>query len=246
MKTFKYCLLGAFLTQIILTVLAFQHLAWWQAILASFLLFIILIRLLVWTAKVLFMRFLRRADAETVRAANPHLLEQAQVILHSITPSAMPSQLANSLDNPFLSDVQRAEQEEEYSHLGWHAIEVTIVPNTPADPTLGRTWIPSRLALLPFDASPPSPSFKVLKGSDAIIKGERRQVYELHELSIMRNDQYQLLKDDFNSYRVEGPQRLHFIAGIPREQSLLKFLYHHVTFGRLELHLPARQTLLDA
>lgn len=243
MKKFIYCLLAALLTQIILTVLAFQHLTWWQAVLASFVLFYVLIRLLVWAAKFLFMRFLRHAEDEALRAANPHLLEKAQVILHSITPSSLPSQFTYALDDPDLTDVDRDEQDAEYGKLGWHAIEVTIVPSTPTDPNLGLTWIPSHLSLLPYDADPPASSIVQLvkRGAATAKEGDGQQRYELHELSILQNDEYHLIKDDFNNYRVEGPQRLRFIVGIPRDQSLLKFLYHRVAFGRLEIHLPTRR-----
>src|SRR5260221_3723290 len=243
MKKFIYCVLAALLAQIILTVLAFQHLAWWQAVPASFVLFFVLIRLLVWAAKFLFMRFIRRAEEQARRAANPHLLEKAQVILHSITPSAMPSQLAYALDDPTLTNADREEQEAEYGKLGWHAIEVTIVPNTPTDPNLGLNWIPSHLSLLPYDADPPRSSMIQLmkRGAASTNEGEGQRTYELHELSILRNDEFQLLTEDVNNYRVEGSQRLRFIVGIPRDQSLLKFLYHRVAFGRLELHLSTRR-----
>lgn len=247
MKKFMYCLLAALLIQIILTVLAFQHLEWWQAILASFLLFMVMVRLLVWVAKLLFVRFLRRTQEDTLRAANPHLLENAQFILHSISPSALPRHLAYALDNPDLTDAQRSEQYAEYNQLGWHEIEVTIIPNTPTDPKLGRAWRPYYLSLLPYDATPPSSSLiqLVKGGSVPTNEGDCPQTFELHDLSILRDKGFRLLQDDADIRPIEGPQRLRFIVGIPREQSLLKFLYQNVTFGRLELHVPANRPLLD-
>lgn len=244
MKKFMYCLLAALLIHIILTVLAFQHLAWWQAILASLLLFIVLFRLLVWVAKLLFIRFIRRSEEQALRMANPHLLENAQLILHSIVPSALPRQIAYALNNPDLTPQQRADQEAEYHQLAWHEIDVTIVPDSPTDSHQGRQWIPSYLTLIPIDARPATSSM-----ADGL-QGNKEQegctnTYALHDLDIYQGRDFRPLREAAENFQVEGPQRLRFTVGVPREQAVLKFAYHRATFGRLELHVPMKRALLE-
>ncbi|MFO0812367.1 MAG: hypothetical protein U0796_04060 [Gemmatales bacterium] len=246
MKKFLYCVLAAFLVQIILTVLSFQHLTWWQALLASFLLFVTQFRVLAWIAKFLFVGFLRRAEEEVKQLANPQLLDNAQIILHAIEPSPLPRQLAYALENPILTEQQRAEQAADYAGLGWHAIDVTVVPHSPTDQAASRSWQPFALSLIPIDSTPSQRSLvQMVSGRE----GETRQEdcaegYDLHELRLQYGKEFLPLHELPDGYACEGPQRLQFIVGVPKEQAVLKFAYHGVTFGRLELYVPASRSLL--
>ena len=163
-----------------------------------------------------------------------------------LNPAALPRQLAYHLEDPGLREEERDEQEAEYGKLGWHAIDVTVVPRKAEDPEASNRWQPFTLSLLPIDRKPTQHSMvEVVSGQETPHEEDSTEGYTLHELRVHYGKEFVEFRQLPEGYDMAGPQRLRFIVGVPREQAVLHFAYHGVTFGRVELHVTGGRGLLE-
>lgn len=95
--------------------------------------------------------------------------------------------------------------------LRWYLIEVTIFPDPQhAKPT--DAWNVHTLALVPSDENASGP-------------------VELYEIQVLANG----VAADPRTGTVTGPQRLRFVAGVPREVRAVQFAYGFERFGLIRL-----------
>ncbi len=196
---------------LVATIAAFVHLEWWQAILVSFGTFM----LLVYGAKLM----VRSAVARIKNFALEHFrvkcspLKGATVDVHAVR-ILPPAQAIEYEDDPMPVK------------LDWFEIDATIFPAPNAVGPM-NDWDIDGLRLVPID-EPDREPLQAAEIGDEI--GFAR-------IAIVENG----AASEPEQSKLHGPQRLRFVAGLPRGIRVWKFRYYFEQFGRVEL--PARNVL---
>ena len=204
-------LLFALFVFVVVTIAAFVYLEWWQAILVSFATFM----LLVYGAKLMVRSAVARIKnfASELFRVKSRVLRGATVDVHSVRPVPSPEEFEPE------DDAQPAE-------LDWFEIEATIFPAPNAVGPMTH-WDLDDLRLVPID----EPNREPLEAAE--IESE----IGFARIAIVENG----VASEPEQSTLHGPQRLRFVAGLPRGIRVWKFRYYFEQFGRVEL--PPRNVL---
>lgn len=235
----SFCLLGltALFIQIVVTIAAFEALAWWQAIIVSLLCFVLLARIGGLIGRHLVKRVVRYLVVDAVerfgQVANASVLENAEVVVHSVRPSPLPLTWRHVLAAQNLTGQERTNLEQQARDWAWYAFDVSVYPHSRGPVQLDShdaAWNPADLRLTPSEA-PPLSGFCAENGT-----GETTQLYDM---GIFQDGAVQPLSDErgrrLSGDGVVGPQRLQFVAGLPRTRNRWKFTYWGVAFGDIRV-----------
>jgi len=229
-----YVLLGGLFVYVTSTIAAFAYLDWWQAILVSMLVFV----LMVFISKTLLKRYVRSMGRRAQEFLNQRagVLRGATLEVHSIKPASMPKEVAENLlalEAPDDEDDDEPDPkaDQDYADRRWHTIEATIFPAPPPDTKrrTDATWDPHGLRIVPLEAK--RIEFMKFKSDE-----EETPECDLWELELIEEGSATRLADDTDS--VIGPRRLRFVVGTPPKYRLLKMQYFTEHFGRMELPSP--------
>ncbi len=219
-----YLILAALFTFIVVTVAAFVYLEWWQALLASATTFLLLV---IWT-KFYITRSLGNLKnlAKGLFDGKSSVLRNSTADIHTVKPTEIPTSVrewaakVNDRGNEEdFDDDDRADAEALLYDCQWVEIEATIFPDASQAKEM-QLWDVDDLRLVPFDA--PKSSFGN-QDDDA--------EFELHDLVVMRDGE--AVQSDDSKF--QGPQRVRFKVGVPRDVRELKFKYYFEQFGHIKL-----------
>jgi hypothetical protein len=226
MRYFFYIFLVAIIAQVVVTVAAFKYLEWWQAIPASVLFFVVLVRGLIVLGKTFFKTWVNQIGEHVGAVVNADQFRAAEVDVHSIKPTPPPARVRYALDDPDLDAEERRQMEEDYSRLAWYQFDLSIYPKPgQAKPgTPPPRWQPSWLLLVPTYGTKPEAWHEGLE--DAL---------EMHDLRMMQDGHATPVEPSGPEEGVLGSQRLQFVAGVPRDIPTLRLKYHSETFGNIKL-----------
>jgi hypothetical protein len=225
MRYFFYIFLVALVAQVVVTVAAFKYLEWWQAILASVLFFVVLVRGMMLVGKLLFKTWINQIGEQVGSFVNADQFRGAEVDVHAIKPTAPPARVRYELEDPDLDDEERRQMEANYDRLAWYQFDLSIYPK-PGEVKPGAPppqWQPSWLLLEPANA----------RKSEEWHEGFEH-AFEMHDLSLMQDGQVTPVETACQE-GVMGSQRLQFVAGVPRELRTMRLKYHTEAFGNIEL-----------
>jgi hypothetical protein len=213
-----YLTLAALFVFCLVTIAAFVYLEWWQAILASGAMFL----LLVFAAKVLIKTAIGQFGerVKDMMDAQSRVLRGATVDVHAVRQSVPPRELLDQADDPDADEYDRAEAAADLQNLKWYDVELTIFPDpAAAGPTM--YWNLHQLQLVPGNAPPPGPM-----GGD----GDDQPVTVHGIMKVEDGQEY-----DPGDGNVAGPQRVRLTAGVPHGVKELKFQYQFEQFGKIRL-----------
>ena len=215
-------LLAALFAFVVVTVAAFVYLEWWQAILASAATFL----LMIFGAKLLIRTAIGRVGefAKEMFRTKSRALQGATVDVHHIHPTSAPEeleQLADS-DDPEDDQFDRAEARAEVDENNWYEVEVTIFPD-PNSPGPMTHWDLDDLRLVPLDAPPPDPF--------GMGENEPPDEFPLRDVELIENG----VASSPDESKLQGPQRLRFVVGVPKTLRAVKFQYYFEHFGMIRL-----------
>jgi hypothetical protein len=228
MKFILYYPLFALFVFITATVAAFNYLVWWQAVIGSLFTFVALI----WVGKLyLRYRFNRMGSMfESMFKVKSQVLRGATIELHSVTQAAQPSRPAlppgeSEEEEPEDDEPWPDEDEEEAEDVAvpsrWYCIDVSIKPLAGRGPM--HHWDTDDLRLVDARARVP----EGLEDDDT----DDIDSLELQELEVQENGKFVMLEQP----KLEGPQRLRFLVGVPEGVNALKFNYYFEDFGHIPL-----------
>jgi hypothetical protein len=217
-----YLILAALFVFLVGTVAAFYYLEWWQAILASGVMFL----LIVFSAKLLIQTAIGRFGEKfkEMMDAQSRVLRGATVDVHAVRPTAPPRELLEAADDPDADEYDRAEAAADLQNLRWYEIELTVFPD-PAAAGPVKYWDLYQLQLVPGNAPPPGPM-----GAYGDDEDDPREV-TVHGVQKVEDGEAVDVEDG----NVTGPQRLRLTAGVPRGVKGLKFQYQFEQFGEVRL-----------
>ncbi len=222
MALVRLLLLGLFVF-LVVTVAAFVYLQWWQAILVSFLTFL----LLVYSAKYLIRYAVSRlgAMAADLFRIKSQVLRGATVEIHSVRPIDVPAgAIADFKENAGEDEDDEDGEVEEHADpvkLRWYEIEATIFPGTRAPGPMTH-WDIDDLRLVPAD----TPDIESPEDLEAVV-----DEVGFYRVRLIDNGE----EIDPDGPKVPGPQRLRFTAGFPPVSRDWKFRYYFEQFGRIRL-----------
>ena len=204
-------LLFALFVFVVVTIAAFVYLEWWQAILVSFATFM----LLVYGAKLMVRWAVARIKnfASELFRVKSRVLRGATVDVHTLRPVPAPEEF-------------EPEDDTQPVMLEWFEIEATIFPAPNAVGPMTH-WDLDDLRLVPID----EPNREPLEAAE--IESE----IGFARIAIVENG----VASEPQQSTLHGPQRLRFVAGLPRGIRVWKFRYYFEQFGRVEL--PPRNVL---
>lgn len=219
-----YLILAALFTFIVATVAAFVYLEWWQALLVSATTFVLLVigaRFLVYRTIGNMMNL-----AKGLFDGKSGVLRNSTADIHTVKPTEIPAsvqewaaKVSDRGNETDFDDDDRADAQALIHDSHWVEIEATIFPDASQAKGI-QLWDVDDLRLVPFDT--PESSF-----------GNRddESEFELHDLVVMREGEA-VQSDDS---KLQGPQRLRFKVGVPRDVRELKFKYYFEQFGHIKL-----------
>ena len=221
-----YLILAALFTFIVVTVAAFVYLEWWQALLASattFLLIVIGARFLVHRTIGNMMNL-----AKGMFDGKSSVLRNSTADIHSVKPTEIPksirewaAKVSDRGNDDDFDDDDRADAQALLHDSHWVEIEATIFPDASQAKEM-QLWDVDDLRLVPFDAAE-----SAFGNQDNDDDAE----FELHDLVLMRDGEA-IRSDDS---KLQGPQRVRFKVGVPRDVRELKFKYYFEQFGHIKL-----------
>jgi hypothetical protein len=224
---FFYLILAAFFVFVVSTVAAFVYLEWWQAILASAAVFILLII----GAKVLIQSAFGNLKkmAQGMMDEKSKTLRNASIEVHSVKTVKMPSEIEEEMrqvidgNNPDGDEDDEEEEPPQQDYANFHWVEVELTLFTDADEQ-GKIsgWDVSDLRIVPIDAKP----IEFMSMDD-----EESAEFDLYEIHIVKESVASVWQGD----TLHGPQRIRFTTGVPRGTRLVKMQYYFEHFGRIEL-----------
>ena len=213
----RLLLLGLFVF-LVVTVAAFVYLEWWQAILVSFLTFV----LFVYSVKYLIRYAVSRLGrmAADLFQIKSQVLRGARVEVHSVRPIEVPPGAIAEF-----TELDRDEEErEELLHpekLRWYEIEATIFPG-PGTPGPMTHWDIDDLVLVPAGTA----EIRSTEALEAVV-----DEVHFHRLILIENGE----EVEPEQSKLPGPRRLRFVAGFPPVSRDWKFRYYFEQFGRVSL-----------
>jgi hypothetical protein len=221
-----YLLLAAVFVYVTVTVAAFVYLPWWAAIPTSALTFVGLIAGGKMLGRWWIRSFVDRAG-EVIQGGfdvKSRVLRGATVDVHAVRPADPPRELVEWVRSVHEEgDVQeRADAIAQVEDRAWYQFEVTIFP----DPNAGgqtETWDLDDLRVVPAGAEPP----KVFDQED----DDGADESELHDLRVIQNGE--AVEPD--GAKFQGPQRLRFVAGVPKGVKEAQFRYYFEQFGSIRI-----------
>jgi hypothetical protein len=221
MALVRLLLLGLFVF-LVVTVAAFVYLQWWQAILVSFLTFL----LLVYSAKYLIRYAVSRLSlmAADMFRIKSQVLRGATVEVHSVRPIDVPAgAIADFKETQCEGEDEDGEVEEfpDPARLRWYEVEATIFPGTGAPGPMTH-WDIDDLRLVPAD----TPDIQSPEDLEAVV-----DEVDFYRVRLIDNGE----EIDPDGPKVPGPQRLRFTAGFPPVSRDWKFRYYFEQFGRIRL-----------
>jgi hypothetical protein len=203
--------LAGFLTFIVLTVLAFVYLEWWQAlivVLAMIVAIVMGVRLIIRSlGHMLGESMIKLFDVKS------QVLRGAEAEVHSVVPTAAP---ATDADEE--SDAPR--------DADYFRIDVTIKPAKNTGPM--NHWDLDDLRVVPSDA----PAMTMQAMSDEGV--ENIAGYSLQRVQVLIDGQFM---DDAQG-KYQGAQHIQALVGVPPHLRELKFQYYAEQFGRITLPPP--------
>ena len=227
MKILRLVLVG-FLIFVVLTVLAFVYLEWWQALI------VVLVMMLAIVASI---RFLIKNLGKMLTdgmikmfEVKSQVLRDAEIDLHSVVPVARPASFDSNCDD---DDDECDEDGEEpvakpattvKPAANFYSVDVTIKPKPATGPM--HAWDLSDLRLVSYDT--PQRSLKDMEDAD---EGES---YDFHDVKVMQGGEF----GDDEQGKYEGAQHVRFTIGVPPHVRELKFQYYAEQFGRVQLPPP--------
>ncbi len=222
---FLYLILADIFVYFTVTVAAFVYLEWWQAVLASltaFLFVVIASKLLI--KSMIRTTFSNLGDSmKGLLDVKSKVLRGASVDVHAVRPSAPPTDVLERADDPDLAEFDRAEAAADLQNLRWYEIEATIFPDAKhGGPMHG--WDLDDLRLVPAGTPEPRPLGDSANEDDDV---------ELHLMNLRIVIDGEALQP--GDSKVQGPQRLKFAVGAPRDIRELTFRYYFEQFGRVRL-----------
>jgi hypothetical protein len=229
-----YLLLAAVFVYVTVTVAAFVYLPWWAAVLTSALTFVSLVA----GGKMLgrwWVRSLvgRAGDvAQGMFDVKSRVLRGATVDVHSVRPADPPRELvewARTVHEEGDAD-ERADAAAQVEDRAWYQFEVTIFPDPAAAGPMGH-WDLDDLRVVPAGARPR----KIFDADGDDGSGEES---ELHEPRVIQDG----VAVEPVDAKFTGPQRLRFVAGLPKGVKEAQFRYYFEDFGaiRIPQALPGR------
>src|SRR5688572_9639180 len=150
MRYFFYILMVALIAQVVVTVAAFKYLEWWQAILASVLFFVVLVRGMVLVGKTFVKAWVNKLGEQMGAMVNADQFRDAEVDVHAIKPATVPARVKYTLEDPDLHAEERRQMEAEYDRLAWYLFDLSVYPR-PEDAKPGAPpprWQPSWFLLV--------------------------------------------------------------------------------------------------
>ncbi len=219
-------ILAGFFTFVVATVAAFVYLEWWQAILVSFFTFLFLIAV----ARIWVLTAVGKLGnlAKLMFESKSAVLRGAGIQVHSVHPCDPPANLIEASNQLPAAPEDEGEAEvarelhEELHNRNWFQIEATIFP-VPGQKTAMTHWDIDDLRIVPIDARPFS-----WKDED---DGNDENEFSLHDLQIVSEGVATMPEDS----KFEGPQRLQFRVGVPKNVREVKFQYYFEQFGKIPL-----------
>ena len=221
-----YLILAALFTFIVATVAAFVYLERWQALLASATTFLVL----VFGTKFYITRSLGNLKnlAKGMFDGKSRVLRNSTADIHAVKPTEIPesirewaAKVSDRGNEEDFDDDDRADAQALLHDSQWVEIEATIFPDASQAKEM-QLWDVDDLRLVPFDA--PKTSFSNPDNDDDV-------EFELHDLVLMRDGEA-IRSDDS---KLQGPQRVRFKVGVPRDVRELKFKYYFEQFGHIKL-----------
>lgn len=220
-----YLLLAAVFVYVTVTVAAFVYLPWWAAVPTSALTFIGLVL----GGKLLGRWWIRslmgRAGdvAQGMFDVKARVLRGATVDVHAVRPAEPPRELVEWVRSVREEGdaEERAEARKQVEDRAWYQFEVTIFPDPAAGP-MGH-WDLDDLRVVPAGAEPR----KMFEGDD---EGEDEES-ELHDLRVIADGE--AVEPD--GAKFQGPQRLRFVAGVPKGVTEAQFRYYFEQFGSIRI-----------
>jgi hypothetical protein len=225
LKILRYLLCG-FLIFVVLTVLAFVYLKWWQAlivVLAMIVTIAVSIRYLIKNlGKMLTSSMIKMFEVKS------QVLRDAEIDLHSVVPVTKPAE-REALKNPLDECTDDSEEPAAKSAatpalMNHYSIDVTIKPKPVTGPM--SHWDLSDLRMVSSDT--PQKALKDMDDADGT------EGYDFHDVKVMTNGEFG--DDDQGKY--EGPQHIRVTVGVPPHVRELKFQYYAEQFGRVPLPPP--------
>ncbi len=212
--------LGAFVG---VTVAAFVHLEWWQAILAIAAVLAILFlggKFLLKTAIAAWGEQLTKMSA-----GQSLVLRNATIQVHKVQRADPPRELTD--EDEFDDDDPdfQAERNEELHGKTWYKIEMTVFPNPDIEESV-NPWMPESLVFVPFDREPPKNLLTDAMNEDVLAPDRMKRLGEAAD----------------EGEESTGPQRALFLVGVPNEVRDLAVRYITEQFGRIRLPGPFDET----
>jgi hypothetical protein len=207
--------IGAFVG---VTVAAFVHLQWWQAILAS----VALLAVLFLGGKFLLRTAIKAWGEQLTKltAGQAVVLRNATIQVHKVQRADPPRELTDEDEFDDEDPESRAERNEEVLGKTWYKIEMTVFPNPDIEESV-NPWSPESLVFVPFDREPPS-----------------NMLADAMDDDILHPDRMKRIADAAEDAELTGPQRTLFLLGVPNEVRDLAVRYFTEQFGRIRLPGP--------
>jgi hypothetical protein len=223
-----YLLLAAVFVYVTVTVAAFVYLPWWAAVPVSALTFVSLVV----GGKMLGKWWLRslvgRAGdvAQGMFDVKSRVLRGATVDVHAVRPADPPRELVEWARSAHEEgDVnERADAIAQVEDRSWYQFEVTIFPDPGAAGQMAH-WDLDDLRLVPAGVAPPR-MFDA-GGGDEADDGES----ELHDPRVIQDG----VAAEPVDAKFQGPQRLRFVAGVPKGVKEAQFRYYFEQFGSIRI-----------
>ena len=208
--------IGAFVA---VTVAAFVHLQWWQAILAS----ATFLAVLFLGGKFLLRTAIKAWGEQLTKltAGQSVVLRNATVQVHKVQRTEPPRELTEEDEFDDDGPDAQAERNEEVQGKTWYKIEMTVFPNPDIEESV-NPWSPESLVFVPYDSEPPSNLMTDMMDDDVLHPDKMKRVTE----GANEGDE------------PTGPQRVLVLLGVPNETKDLAVRYFTEQFGRVKLPGP--------
>ena len=215
MKIVRFLLAGLLLF-VVLTIVAFVYLDWWQALIVV----LAVIVAIVAGVKYLLRNIGRMLSDNMIKLfeVKSQVLRGAEAQVHSVEGTPPPPPPAN----PCSYDTTP-------HPANYYRIEVTIIPAAARGPM--SHWDLDDLRLIPFDT--PATSLKEMADEGSA----DAEGYDLQDVKIMGEGRFV----DATEGKYEGAQQLRLLVGVPPHVRALKFRYYSEQFGHIELPPPLPQ-----
>ncbi len=213
-----YFMLAALFVYVVVTVAAFVYLQWWQAILASAVTFVLCVLSTQWMIKSTFRQF--GEMAKEAMSAHTKVLRGATADVHTVKFTDPPREVTDVADDPNLDPDDRSEAAADLQTRRWYEIEVTIFPD-PEETRPTDYWCVHTIGLAATDRRNTSP----------LDEEDESDAVELYGMKVVTEG----VAADPDDGNVTGPQRLRFVAGVPRQVRAVQFAYGYERFGLIRL-----------